>query len=272
MISKKELNTYKPFTINAFQRNLAYKLSTIMYLIGEVFILIVTYYLWKGIFSSSGETVIKGFTFSEMIVYVLISFLTGQFTYTDVSYDILSEVKDGSIAVNLLRPLSYEKRMFAQGLGNIFYSFVVIVVWGLIGVTIYLFKSGMSISFGQIIFYFISCILGILISFYYSYIFGLLSFKLTNMWGLSQVMGAIMKLLSGLLIPIVFFPSWAQGIFDLLPFKSMIYTPTMIYMGKLEKIEIIKSLGIQIIWIIILSFIAKKFWNKLIKDLVILGG
>lgn len=272
MISKKDLNTYKPFTINTFQRNIAYKLSTIMYLIGEIFILIVTYYLWKGIFSSSGEIVINGFTFNEMIVYVLISFLTGQFISTDVSYDILSEVKDGSISVNLLRPLSYEKRMFAQGLGSVFYNFVVIVVWGLIGVSIYLFRSGMSINFGQVTIYFISCVFGILISFYYSYIFGLLSFKLTNMWGLSQVMNAIMKLLSGLLIPIVFFPSWAQGIFNLLPFKSMIYTPTMIYMGKLENVEIIKSLGIQVIWIIVLSFIAKKFWNKLIKDLVILGG
>jgi ABC-2 type transport system permease protein len=272
MISKKDLNTYKTFTINSFQKNLAYKFSTIIYLIGEILVLIVTYYLWKGIFKSSGENIINGFNFSEMVVYVLISYLTAQFAYTDVSYEILSEVKDGSISINLLRPLSYEKRMFAQGLGNVAYNFIVIVIWGLIGTTIYSFNSNISLTLTQILLYLLSCIFSILISFYYSYIFGLLSFKLNNMWGLSQVMGAVMKLLSGLLIPIVFFPTWAQGIFDLLPFKSMIYTPTMIFMGKLESIEIIKSLGIQVIWIVILSFISKKFWNKLIKDLVILGG
>ena len=39
--------------------------------------------------------------------------------------------------------------------------------------------------------------MGMLIKFYYSYCFGLLSFKITNMWGLSQVMGAISTVKSG---------------------------------------------------------------------------
>ena len=91
-------------------------------------------------------------------------------------------------------------------------------------------------SIDNIILYFISIFAGFLINFYYSYIFGLLSFKITNMWGLTQIMNAISQLLSGALIPIVFFPSWMQEIFNFLPFSSMIYTPSMIYLGKLTNI------------------------------------
>ena len=84
-------------------------------------------------------------------------------------------------------------------------------------------------------------ILGMLINLYYSYAFGLISFKITNMWGLSQIMGAVSQLLSGTLIPIVFFPKAIQWIFNFLPFSSMIYTPTMIYLGKLTGLRINKS-------------------------------
>ena len=61
-------------------------------------------------------------------------------------------------------------------------------------------------------------------------------------------------------------------IFNFLPFSSMIYTPTMIYLGKLTGIELIKAIGIQIIWLGILIVVARVMWNTLIKKITILGG
>lgn len=268
----KDLKTYKPFALNVFQRNLSYKANAIMFFIGDGMILVVTYYLWKAIYASSSTSVINGFNFNEMVVYVMMSFLTGLIINTDVSYSIMSEVKDGSIAINLIRPISYQKRMLFEGLGNVLYNFVVLFIMGSIAVTIFLYQSNMSLTLGRVIAYFISVTMGIMLNFYYSYAFGLLSFKLTNMWGISQIMGAITQLLSGALIPLVFFPQWAQGLFNYLPFSSMIYIPTMIYLGKMETEQMLGALLIQFIWVIILAIIAKLVWKKLIKHLVILGG
>ena len=92
------------------------------------------------------------------------------------------------------------------------------------------------------------------------------------MWGLSQIMQAIVNLLSGMLIPIAFFPEWAQAIINLLPFSSSIYTPTMIYLGKITGADIIIALGLQIFWVIVLMIISKIMWKALIKNLTILGG
>ncbi len=99
----------KPFALNVFQRNLSYKANVIMFFIGDGMILVVTYYLWKAIYASSSSSVINGFNFNEMVVYVMMSFLTGLIINTDVSYSIMSEVKDGSIVINLIRPISYQK-------------------------------------------------------------------------------------------------------------------------------------------------------------------
>lgn len=235
-------------------------------------LLFVTFYLWKAIYRSSDSMIIKGFSLNEMIVYVLISFITAVIVNADIGYLISREVKDGSIAINLIRPINYQKRMFFESLGNLMYNFIVLFFIGFIGVTILQSSYRGNISILNIILYFISIFAGFLINFYYSYMFGLLSFKITNMWGLNQIMNAISQLLSGALIPIVFFPSWMQGIFNFLPFSSMIYTPSMIYLGKLTNIESIKAISIQFLWIIILMIIGRQMWKALIKELTILGG
>nr|WP_269144146.1 ABC-2 family transporter protein [Clostridium guangxiense] len=263
---------YLPFATNVFQRKLSYKADVIIFLFGQFMVLAVSYYLWKAVYGSSSKTTIKGFSLNEMVIYILISFLTSLMIGVSIFSDIYSEVKDGSIAVNLIRPISYEKRMMFQALGNVMYNFILIFIIGFSGINILLYKYTGVFSISNILLYLISAILGLLINFYYSYCFALLSFKITNMWGLTQIMGAITDLLSGALIPIVFFPKIIQKFIEVLPFSSLIYTPSMIYLGKLTGIFLIKALILQVIWLIILSVIAKVMWNSLIKKLTILGG
>lgn len=266
------LKPYLPFATNTFQRLISYKANVLIFIFGESLMLAVTYYLWKAIYGSSTSASINGFSFNEMIIYLFISFLTSLMISVDISHDISREVKDGSIAINLIRPISYEKRMFFQGIGTIFYYFIFIFIATFLLTTTMFYNFFGYISISNILLYFVSILLGILVNFYFSYIFGLLSFKITNMWGLSQITQAVVQLLSGIMIPITFFPLWSQPIFKFLPFSSMIYTPTMIYLGKLSNPEILKALIIQVIWIIILMTISKIMWKKLIKTLTILGG
>lgn len=235
-------------------------------------LLFVTFYLWKAIYRSSDSMIIKGFSLNEMIVYVLISFITAVIVNADICYLISREVKDGSIAINLIRPINYQKRMFFESLGNLMYNFIIVFFIGFVVVTMIQIRYSRKISMVNTILYFVSIFAGFLINFYYSYMFGLLSFKITNMWGLTQIMNAISQLLSGALIPMVFFPSWMQWMFNFLPFSSMIYTPSMIYLGKLTNIEIIKAISIQFLWVIILMIIGRQMWKALIKELTILGG
>lgn len=272
MRKKNRLKSYLPFTINAFQRMLSYRANVIIFLIGHGLMLVVTYYLWRAIYGSSSNAIIKGFSINEMTIYILVSFLTTLMVSVDISYEISREVKDGSIAINLIRPISYEKRMMFQALGNLMYNFVVVFIISFIAINIlnYSYNGGLNVF--HILLYLFSTCLGAIISFYYSYSFGLLSFKITNMWGLSQIMGAIAQLLSGSLIPIVFFPNIIQKFIGFLPFSSLIYTPTMIYLGKLTGTDLIKAISLQIVWIFILASVARLMWNTLVKRLTILGG
>ena len=83
--------------MNAFQAELAYKANTIMFFMGNGMIILVSYYLWKVIYGSANSSVISGFNFNEMVIYMLLSFLINTLTSTDITSMIYREVKDGSI-------------------------------------------------------------------------------------------------------------------------------------------------------------------------------
>ena len=269
---KSNLKTYLPFATNVFQRKLSYRADAIIFILGNAVMLAVTYYLWKAVYSSSTSKMINGFSLDEMTIYILMSFITSVVISGSMIHEMYREVKDGSIAINLIRPISYEKRMIFQGIGNVAYNFVVIFTVSFILITILYYKFSGTINIFNILFYLITTILGMFINLYYNYAFGLLSFKITNMWGLTQIMGAVSELLSGTLIPIVFFPKAIQWMFNFLPFSSMIYTPTMIYLGKITGLELIKAVCVQIIWLVILIVISRVMWNAMIKKITILGG
>lgn len=272
MNRKTSMKSYFTFTKNMLQRQFAYKANTIMFILGDAMMIAVTHYLWKAIYRSSSNSTLNGFYYEDMIIYVLLSFLTQLVISTEVSNTVSREVRNGSIASNLIKPISYEKRMFFEGLGSAIYGFVLIFIWGFIGILILSIKYGKYPGILNIILYFISLVLSYIINFYYNYSMGLLTFKVINMWGVCQIMEAVTALFSGMLIPLVFFPQLIQKIFDFFPFKSIIFTPCMIFLGKLNGTELYLALVKQVVWVVIMIVIGKKMYKALIKNLTILGG
>lgn len=271
-MKKAGIKSYFTFTKNMLQRQFAYKANTIMFVLGDMMIIAVTYYLWKAIYSSSANSALNGFSYEDMIIYVLLSFLTQLLISTEVGNTISREVRNGSIASNLIKPISYEKRMFFEGIGSALYGFALVFIWGFAGILMLSIRYGTFLGVLNVILYFISLVLSYIINFYYSYSMGLLTFKITNMWGVNQIMEAVTALFSGTLIPLTFFPEVVQTIFNFFPFKSIIFTPCMIFLGKLDSISLLLSLGQQLIWVVIMMIIGKKMYKALVKNLTILGG
>lgn len=272
MKALREIKTYFTFTNSVIKTILSYRANVLMFILGDSMILAVTYYLWKAIFNSSPDRILNGFSFEEMILYVLLSFVVAIMINPEINSVVYREVKDGSIAMNLIRPINFQKRIFFEGLGNFIYNFCLVFIIGFIAILYLTVKYQGQINILNIILFLVSIILGFCINFLYSFSLSLLTFKITNMWGLFQMMGAIVQLFSGALIPMVFFPEIVQKIFNFLPFQSMIYTPCMIYLGKLSTEGIILSIGLQFVWVIILYLVSRLMWKALIKNLVILGG
>lgn len=267
------LKTYLPFTKGVIQEYMAYRMNFYVYLLGNALQTIVLIYIWKAVFDSSGRSVINGFTFSDMFGYVILSMMTGILVRNDVHWAIGMDVRKGDIAMNLIKPVSYHLRMYFAAMGDIAGNFM-FVFWPLwLVYTAYqILWLGTWPDPARIGLYLVSVILSSLLMFGINFMFGLAAFYVEYIFGFIFAKEALIRLVSGELIPLAFFPAAILAVFKFLPFAGLVYTPVMIYMGKFTGQELWFNLGIQAIWVVVLLLLSVVIWRRAIKRLRILGG
>lgn len=276
----KKIRQYIPFTRAGMQGMLIYKAQVFMWLFISFTELFFVVYLYKSIYRNSENgmsSVINGFTFYEMILYMVTSFV---FTYigtsSDTSWNICTDIQEGTIAVTLTKPVSYRLRHLFTFFGSIIIGYIIIVIPILTivyGVFIYLgvLKITITRMILNIILFFIFSLIAALINDALRYFIGLLTFFTEHLFGLNLFFSAIQSLLSGMLIPLSY-----MGVFGVFcaytPFAFMNSTPVLILMNKVELTSSIIYLGIGMVWIILLEFINHLFFKFCIKKVSVQGG
>lgn len=265
------IKCYMPFSANAMKRNMAYRGAFFIRLLSQFLTVCVTYYLWKAIYASSAQTAIRGFHFSEMISYILMNFLTAIMTGIGgpIANMIADDVSNGSIAMQLIKPISYRGIKLAEHMGNLVVNVLLVIPFGLV----FLVAGGIRFASAEdLLLYVLSVFLGFLCMFYFGFCFGLFSFYTTYFFGMNMAMTVLIQFCSGSLIPLSFFPESIGRIFYLLPFASMNYTPIMIYLGKMQGKDIVCALGLQAFWVLFFYLLGTILWNRAVRRLTILGG
>ena len=90
--------------------------------------------------------------------------------------------------------------------------------------------------------------------------------------GIIAIIMVAADILSGLVVPIPFFPKYLQNINNFLPFRYISDFPIRLYIGNIPLSEGIISIIVQIVWIIILFALGKILANIAIKKATIQGG
>lgn len=271
---KKFFKMYMTFTTSTVQRMLSYKVNFFIFVFGNILKTLVIFYLWKAVFDNSKQTIMNGFNISEMIVYIFISTMIGGAMSTGTVQTVGMEVKDGSIAMNLIKPINYRMRLLFEAIGEFAYGTICVTIplWIILIATRYFTAGELPPDIKTIVAFILSTILGFLILFLFNFCFGLIAFYVTNVWGVSHLKDAFINFFSGQLIPLAFFPVWLQSFLNFVPFGSLNYTPVMIYLNKITGIALLQALGIQLLWLIIMFVLSSILWNKAINKLTILGG
>lgn len=265
-----KIKIYIPFVENSIKTSLAYRVSFLIRILSRFFTILVTYYLWKAIYSSSTDSVLGGFSFREMVTYIIISFFTTIIVNSELSDYIAYDVLDGSIAASLIKPMNYRATIFAQSIGTLVLNFSVLVLPFMIIFCLIGWIDIPTITNG--ILYMISLFLSFLNNFLFGCCFSIVAFHTTYYFGINMAKTVVARFFSGSIIPLTFFPLVFENVFKILPFSSMNYTPTMIYLGKLRGQDLVQAISLQLVWIVIFCFINKFLWNHAIKRLTILGG
>lgn len=265
---------YKPFVSSGIQQLITYRVNFFLYRIGDVIGAFVAFYLWQAVFRSSQQTLINGFTLTDMTLYVIMSFVTALLTKSDSSFMIGEEVKDGSIIMRLLRPVHFATSYLFMEIGARWLIFISVGIPFLALILVVKVMAGIPYLylFYTIFSYVLSILLAFLINFYFNICFGFSAFVFKNLWGSNLLKNSILAFLSGSLIPLAFFPKLIADILSYLPFSSLVYTPVMILLGKYTVNQTVGAILLQVFWLIVMVGLSQLIWNKVQYHLTIQGG
>lgn len=292
-ILMKELTKYSGFIENSLKQKFAYKFKTFIFSISSLIFMLIQYYLWKAIFDSNHGT-LYNYGFKQYIAYIGIGLLVENLTLCPQDLAVGEEVKSGSVAINLLKPFSYRRMVFARHIGEKLGDLVSLVPILLVVVL----GTGVNAASGlTIIEFLISLLLAFILSFLSCYLTGILAFWVTNCWGLHYLRKSLTFLFSGHVIaigilfqvsrsqvnnnPVSFLgEEFTKHFFGLLghlsyclPFQAMYYSPSAIYTGMISgQQQIWLHIALQLFWVVFLLFLTSFIWKKAQDKITILGG
>lgn len=271
---RKYFRIYKPFIDAGMQETVTYRSNWIFMMLGNVLGCFVSYFIWKAVFLSSDQESLMGFTMPDMMVYIFLMTLTATLISTGGTYDVGDEIKDGSIAMRIIKPVSYNATFLFQEIGNKCMTIGLLILPTVLGIELFrTFVMGeVHFRLFNFIVYLFSCTVAYLINFFFNICYGFTAFVFQNLWGSNMLKNCIVGFLSGSLIPLAFFPKGLEQVFLFLPFASLNYTPVMIYMGKYTGKTLLFYLVLQIVWCLFFWALSKMIWKIVISHLCVQGG
>lgn len=233
----------------------------------------------EGFYRSTVATAAIPFTFPEAVAYVWL----GQATFTMQPYNLDREVRvmvrTGTVAYELLRPLDLYGLWYGRTLAwrsapmalrilpmmvlaSLLLPLVGLGEWalrppaGAAAAAVWLLSMAGALA--------VSCALTTLMS-------------ITLLWtisgeGIAILMGSLVALLSGMVLPLPLFPDWMQPALRLLPFGAIMDLPARLYSGHLPPSEAGWVLAHQAIWTALLVLAGRALLARAARRVVIQGG
>ncbi len=276
------LKKYKPFLRASAMDLMAYKFNILIWVIVTIFEVACLVFLWLAVYSSSEggmDASINGFTYKEMIAYVVLTTVFGFVTFNnDTMWHINQDIIKGTIGNYVIKPISYRGKFVASNLG----SFLMMGL--LFGLPLYGISLGVLIGIGflpivsvwdfiaHIGLFLVSSVLACLLNDTIAYLFGILCFYTSSAWGLNSLKTTVISFLSGALLPLAFFSPIFRDIVGYMPFAGMSQNPILILMMKYDYWQSLKVILISLAWLIILELFVKLLFSHAIKKVTVQGG
>lgn len=223
--------------------------------------ILITVYLWKFLYKGNEEMTLY------MIQYTVLSYIIGLFYTKEIAVSFGKKIRDGSLSIDLLRPLNIVVLSWQKEFAGIIANFL---MQGFPTICFFMFylckiQLGWNTVLGCL-----AVILGHILYFLIFLLLGLCAIIATDIEFYNRILNDTIQLLAGGFIPLALFPETLRRIADRLPFRFLYSFPIELFLGK-DKVEWI-NFAILFFWIIVFLVGTIILYNKLIKKIVVLGG
>lgn len=246
---------------------LEYRLNVLLGMVAYLVQLVALLAVWRVLLAQSP---VEGFTWPQMQAYLLVAFASGALVSINGDFRMAFRILQGTVALDLVKPVDYQRSRFAEALGGLWIE-VLIVIVACAGVGFAL--GGISTPAGPALALFaISMLLLVPLKFLILYLTSLVCFWTQNYMGVQWARIAVVNLLSGALIPLVYLPDWLGTLAKWSPFAGLTSTPALIYIERVDLAEGALLVAVQLGWVVVLWFGARLLWRSAVRQLTVNGG
>ncbi|QQZ64293.1 ABC-2 family transporter protein [Paenibacillus sonchi] len=263
------LGAYFDFIRIRFLTMLAYRVNYYSGILIYTLNIGVNYFTWRAIYGD-GES-LGGFTGAQMTTYVAVSWMARAFYFNNLDREISTDIRDGSIAIQFIRPYNYVLVKMMQGLGEGLFRFMMLMIPGMV-IAILLFPVQLPTELSAWAGFLAMLFFSFLISSQINIITGLSAFFVENNEGMMRMKRVVVDLFSGLIVPISLFPGWLSSVLEVLPFQAITYLPGSVFTGRVQGVGIWNVLGIQVIWFVVLLIPIVWLYHAARQRLFVQGG
>jgi ABC-2 type transport system permease protein len=221
--------------------------------------------LWRQILGPDGQA--SGYTTATVLTYTLIAEVFAD--QLAARTELVQTFWEGTFVNRLLQPVGLVGLFVAEMVGRwllnlAIFSLPLLLLSPLLGVDPRPASSGAAALFVA------SLVLAVSVGVALDFIFGGLTIALeAPIWLIDYVRGAIVAVLSGVLLPLALLPWGLGALFDYLPFAATASTPLRIYVGTGEALPLMLA---QVGWSVVLWPLALWIWAANRERVVGYGG
>lgn len=236
-----------------------YRVSLLIWMIGQVLEPLVYLIVWSAVSKSSGGNV-GGYSTSDFAAYFIILMLINQLTYTWIMYTFEYRIRQGNLSISLLKPVHPIHSDIAD---NVSAKLITLPIMILVGVGLALvFHASINFTLWAIAVSVPVLILSFLIRFLLEWTVALTAFWTMRVSAVNQTYYMMVLFLSGQIAPLTLLPHPVQMAAYILPFRWMIGFPVELLLGRLTPTQALTGLGIQVAWLIVVLAFLRIVWRK----------
>lgn len=258
---------YVEFAKKAFSREATYRVEVLT----EIGSLIVRVYLmrslWTALYAQNAAP--NQLPLHAMITYATVALLMSLILEVDGTRLIREKLREGTIATDLMKPISVPLYFFSDGFGQTVLHAVLVIpslLFALLLVHIDVPQPGVFAVF------LLSFALGYLVNFFVNFLMNSVAFWTLETFAIQLIVRWVSDLLSGQIIPLMFFPGLLGRVVFALPFAAIYSTPLLIYVGIIQPHDYARYLGIQVLWLALFAALGTIVWRAASRRVVIQGG
>src|SRR5579859_4909212 len=260
---------YAQFMRVGFVNTLAYRVRYYTGIATYFIYVSIYYFIWKAIFAHGDR--IAGFDFRQILTYVAVGWIIRSFYFNNIDQEMAQQVLEGKLAMDLIKPVNLQSMYVAQAFGeSIFRLALLTAPTAVVLLAIYPLQRPQTAT--AFLAFFVSVIFSFFIVAAINFAVGTLAIRLKSILGLLRAKYFLLELFSGLLLPISFFPHPFQIILQALPFQYISYIPVLLYLGKIQGVDMMAAIGIQLFWVFALLALGHVMWQWSSRKITIQGG